>query len=170
MEPTESLRTYAEEKVSKIKKYLDFPIEAHVVLTVEKFRHIADVNLSVNGTMIKGLEETGDMYSAIDQVMDKIEKQLKRHRSKIRNRRTEGIKGENTFEMEETEEGKSPSLEGPSIEIEKMLAKPMDPEEAAMQIAMSQQDFLVFRNSRSREINVIYKRRDGNLGLIEPMS
>lgn len=170
MEPTESLRTYAEEKVSKIKKYLDFPIEAHVVLTVEKFRHIADVNLSVNGTMIKGLEETGDMYSAIDQVMDKIEKQLKRHRYKIRNRRTEGIKGENTLEMEETEEGKSPSLEGPSIEIEKMLAKPMDPEEAAMQIAMSQQDFLVFRNSRSREINVIYKRRDGNLGLIEPTS
>lgn len=170
MEPTESLRTYAEEKVSKIKKYLDFPIEAHVVLTVEKFRHIADVNLSVNGTMIKGLEETGDMYSAIDQVMDKIEKQLKRHRSKIRNRRTEGIKGENTLEIEETEEGKSPSLEGPSIEIEKMLAKPMDPEEAAMQIAMSQQDFLVFRNSRSREINVIYKRRDGNLGLIEPTS
>ena len=66
------------------------------------------------------------MYSAIDQVMDKIEKQLKRHRSKIRNRRTEGIKGENTLEMEETEEGKSPSLEGPSIEIEKMLAKKFD--------------------------------------------
>lgn len=168
MEPTESLRTYAEEKVSKIKKYLDFPIEAHVVLTVEKFRHIADVTLSVNGTMIKGLEETADMYSAIDQVMDKIEKQLKRHRSKIRKRRTEGRKAENTFEMEETEEAKSLSLEGPSIEVEKMIAKPMDPEEAAMQIAMSQQDFLVFRNSRSREINVIYKRRDGNLGLIEP--
>lgn len=170
MEPTESLRAYAEEKVSKIKKYLDFPIEAHVVLTVEKFRHIADVTLSVNGNVIKGLEETEDMYSAIDQVMDKIEKQVKRHRSKIKNRRTEGIKGESTFEMEETEEEKSLHFEGPSIEVERMLAKPMDPEEAAMQISMSQQDFLVFRNSRSKEINVIYKRRDGNLGLIEPSS
>lgn len=168
MEPTESLRTYAEEKVSKIKKYLDFPIEAHVVLTVEKFRHTADVTLSVNGTLVKGLEETSDMYSAIDQVMDKIEKQVKRYRSKIRNRRTEGIKGENTLEMEETEETKSTGLEEPGIEVEKMLAKPMDPEEAAMQLTMSPQDFLVFRNSRSREINVIYKRRDGNLGLIEP--
>ena len=71
-EPIESLKAYAEEKVSKIKKYLDSPMEAHIVLTVEKFRHQADVSLSMNGTRIKGVEETGDMYSAIDQVMDKI--------------------------------------------------------------------------------------------------
>lgn len=168
MEPIESLRTYAEEKVSKINKYLDFPIEAHIVLTVEKFRHIADVNLSLNGTMIKGIEETDDMYSAIDQVMDKIENQVKRYRSKIRERRTENKKGENNLGMEETDEETGLGLEEPGIEVEKMVAKPMDPEEAAMQFSMSQQDFLVFRNSRSREINVIYKRRDGNLGLIEP--
>ena len=168
METTESLRTYAEGKVSKIKKYLDFPIEAHIVLTVEKFRHIADVTLSIDGTRIKGVEETGDMYSAIDQVMDKIEKQVKRYRSKVRNRRAESIKGEETLETGETEKEAALGLEEPGIEIEKMVAKPMDPEEAAMQIDMSQQDFLVFRNSRSREINVIYKRKDGNLGLIEP--
>ena len=77
-EPTESLRTYAEEKISKIDKYLDSPCEAHIVLTVEKFRHQADVTLGINGTRIKGVEETGDMYSAIDQVMDKIEKQVKK--------------------------------------------------------------------------------------------
>ena len=62
--------------------------------------------------------------------------------------------------------GSSP--EEPRIENEKLFAKPMDPEEAAMQLVLSQQDFLVFRNSRSRDINVIYKRKDGNLGLIEP--
>ena len=170
MQPTESLRTYAEEKVSKIKRYLDFPLEAHVVLSVEKFRHIADVTLSVNGTWIKGLEETDDMYSAIDQVMDKLEKQVKKYLSKIRNRRTENRKGEETLGAEETEEDAAFGLEGPSIEVEKMLAKPMDPEEAAMQLSSSQQDFIVFRNSRSEEINVIYKRKDGNLGLIEPSS
>jgi len=170
MKPTESLRTYAEEKVSKIKKYLDFPLEAHVVLSVEKFRHIADVTLGVDGTWIKGIEETDDMYSAIDQVMDKLEKQVKKYRSKIRNRRTENRKGEDTLRMEETEEDVAFGLEGPSIEMEKMIAKPMDPEEAAMQLSTSQQDFLVFRNSRSEEINVIYKRKDGNLGLIEPSS
>ncbi|MGD9034071.1 MAG: ribosome-associated translation inhibitor RaiA [Desulfobacteraceae bacterium] len=170
MQPTESLKTYAEEKVSKIKRYLDFPLEAHVVLSVEKFRHIADVTLSVNGTWIKGIEETDDMYSAIDQVMDKLEKQVKKYLSKIRNRRTENRKGEETLAAEETEEDVAFGIEGPSIEVEKMLAKPMDPEEAAMQLSTSQQDFIVFRNSRSEEINVIYKRKDGNLGLIEPSS
>ncbi len=78
-EPIESLRTYAEDKISKLRKYMDAPLEAHVVLTVEKFRHQADVSMSVNGTLVKAVEETGDMYSAIDQVMDKIEKQVKRH-------------------------------------------------------------------------------------------
>jgi putative sigma-54 modulation protein len=168
MEPTESLKTYAEDKLSKIKKYLDFPIEAHVVLAVEKFRHIADVTLSVDGARIKGVEETEDMYSAIDQVMDKIEKQVKRYRSRIRNRRTENRKGEDTQNMGETEEITDLSLDEPIIEVEKMDAKPMDLEEAAMQLERSQKDFLVFRNSRSMEVNVIYKRKDGNLGLIEP--
>jgi len=168
MEPSESLRNYAEEKVSKINKYLDFPIEAHIVLAVEKFRRMADVTLSVNGTMIKAVEETEDMYSAIDQVMDKIEKQVKRFRSKKIKRRSENRKGEDSLVTKETEEIADLGLEEPIIEVEKLVAKPMDPEEAAMQFTMSQQEFLVFRNSRSREINVIYKRRDGNLGLIEP--
>ena len=168
MEPTESLKTYAAEKVSKIKKYLDFPLEAHIVLTVEKFRHSADVTLSVNGTRIKGVEETEDMYSAIDSVMDKIEKQVKRHLSKIRKRRSEKVKGEETLETEAGEEVTGIGTDEPFIEVEKMDAKPMDPEEAAMQLGMSQRDFLVFRNSNSREINVIFKKRDGNLGLIEP--
>ncbi len=167
-DPIESLKAYAEEKVSKIKKYLDTPMEAHVVLTVEKFRHQADVSLNVNGARIKGVEETGDMYSAIDQVMDKIEKQVKRHISKTRNRRSENMK--NDREGDEKEESAALSQEEQQIEVEKMVAKPMDTDEAAMQLNLSRQDFLVFRNSRSNEINVIYKRGDGNLRLIEPAS
>jgi putative sigma-54 modulation protein len=125
MEPTESLRLYAQEKLSKIKRYLDSPLEAHVVLEVEKFRHIADVTLNVDGTRIKGVEETGE--EAVVQTPDEA-----------------------------------------AIVVEKLTSKPMDPEEAAMQLNISQQDFLVFRNSRTKEMNVIYKRRDGHLGLIEP--
>ena len=168
MEPTESLKTYAEEKVSKINKILDSPSEAHIVMGVEKFRHIADVTFSVNGARIKAVEETGDMYSALDRVMDKIEIQVKRHRSKIRKRTPGNIKGEDTLVSEESEEEIRLSAEEPSIEVEKLVAKPMDPEEAAMQLEISQQDFLVFRNSGSKEINVLYKRGDGNLGLVEP--
>jgi len=170
IEASDSLKAYAEEKVSKMDKYFDFPVEAHIVLAVEKFRRSADVTLNVNGTMIKGVVETEDMYSAIDQVMDKIEKQVKRYREKTRDRRTEVRKNETTLaggEAEETAEGGPEELR---IDVEKIVAKPMDPEEAAMQFNLSQQDFLVFRNSHSREINVMYKRKDGNLGLIEPLS
>jgi putative sigma-54 modulation protein len=170
MEPTESLRTYAEDKVSKIKKYLDFPIEAHIVLAVEKFRHMADVTLSLDGTLIKGVEVTEDMYSSIDQVMDKIEIQVKKYRSKVRKRRAENRKGSIKPGEVETEEVTDLTLDEPRIEIEKMVAKPMDSEEAAMQLNMSQRDFMVFRNARSMEINVIYRRKDGHLGLIEPLS
>ena len=169
-EPIESLKAYAEEKISKMKKYLDFPMEAHIVLSVEKFRHQADVTLSVNGTRIKAVEETEDMYSAIDQVMDKIEKQVKRHISKIRDFRSENQRGEETSEIEEMEAATELAIAEPVIEVEKLVAKPMDSEEAAMQLNISNQDFLVFRNAKSMEINVIYKRGDGNLGLIEPAS
>ena len=165
VDSTESLKEYAEEKLSKIDKYFDYPVEAHVVLTAEKFRRIADITLNVNGAVIKADEETEDMYSAIDQVMDKIEIQVKRYRDKTRNRRS---KSENQLGIGQTDETIDTGVDEPSIEVEKLVAKPMDTEEAAMQFTLSQQDFLVFRNSRSGEINVIHKRKDGNLGLIEP--
>ena len=168
MEPMESLRDYALEKLSKIRKYLDFPMEAHVVMSVEKFRHQADVTLSLNGVRIKSVEETEDMYSAIDLVMDKLEKQVKRHLQKIRSRRPENLRtgiGPGTEVSEELR-----AQEEPVIEVETMVAKPMDPEEAAMQLALDRRGFLVFRNAKTMEINVIYKRGDGNLGLIDPNS
>lgn len=168
IEPTESLRVYAEEKLSKLKKYLDTTIEAHVVLEVEKFRHIADVTLNADGTRIKAVEETGDLYSAIDQVMDKIEAQLKRHRSKIREKRPEGARPVASVSEEEGAGGTVAVLEEPDIVVEKLTSKPMDPEEAAMQLTAGKREFLVFRNSKTKEMNVIYRRRDGNFGLIEP--
>ena len=168
MDPIESLKNYAEEKISKIKKYIDVPLEAHIVLSVEKFRHIADVTFSLNGTRIKAVEETEDMYSAIDQVMDKVENQVKKHIGKIRRHRGEGVKAGEKALDEALEESVEMSPDDFSIEVEKMVAKPMDPEEAAMQLMLLPQDFLVFRNAKSREINVIYRKGDGNLGLIEP--
>lgn len=175
MDPIQSVRDYAEEKVSKVDKYLDTVSEAHVVLSVEKFRHTADVTLSIDGTRIKGVEETEDMYSAIDQVMDKIEKQVKKYLSKNRTRRSPdsikagsmGQDGITEREEEDAEELMHSDEEIP-IEIEKVVAMPMDPEEAAMQLSMSQRAFFVFRNPRSGEVNVLFKRSNGNMGLIEP--
>ena len=108
------------------------------------------------------------MYSAIDKVMDKIEKQVKRYRDKIRDRNSDNIRGEGNLAQEAQKEARVGGADEPAIEVEELDAKPMDPEEAAMQIGMATQDFFVFRNAKSREINVIYRRRDGNLGLIEP--
>ena len=110
------------------------------------------------------------MYSAIDQVMDKIETQVKRHLSKTRDHRSDSIRNEEDQSIEESDEVASVAQDEPVILSEEMISKPMDPEEAAIQLDFSRRGFLVFRNAKSREINVIYKRGDGNLGLVEPRS
>ena len=88
MEPSDALKEYAVEKLSRLEKYFDAIIEAQVVLSVEKFRHIADVTVNCDGVKIKGQEQTEDMYSAIDMVMDKMERQAKRYRERFRERKS----------------------------------------------------------------------------------
>ncbi|RLB14999.1 MAG: ribosome-associated translation inhibitor RaiA, partial [Deltaproteobacteria bacterium] len=106
MEPSTELRSYVEEKVYKIKKYFDSPVEAHIVLKIEKFRHIADMTISIDGNKIKALDESGDMYSSIDQAMDKIEEQLRRLMSRKKEYRLENIKGSDLLiNGGETQEG-----------------------------------------------------------------
>lgn len=167
MEPSTELRAYVEEKVYKVKKYFDSPVEAHIVLKIEKFRHIADMTLSIDGNKIKAVDESGDMYSSIDQAMDKIEEQLRRLMSRKKEYRVENIKGSDAFiNGAETPEGQGES-EPTIIKAERVDIKPMDINEAAMQMDMSKRNFFVFSNSKSKSINIIYKRNDGNLGLIE---
>jgi len=167
MEPSTELRSYVEEKVYKVKKYFDSPVEAHIILKIEKFRHIADMTLSIDGNKIKALDESGDMYSSIDQAMDKIEEQLRRLMSRKKEYRSENIKGSdfliNGMEIQEDQAESGPTI----IKTERVDIKPMDINEAVMQMDMSKKNFLVFTNSKSKSINIIYKRNDGNLGLIE---
>jgi len=167
MEPSTELRSYVEEKVYKVKKYFDSPVEAHIVLKIEKFRHIADMTISIDGNKIKAVDESGDMYSSIDQAMDKIEEQLRRLMSRKKEYRLENIKGTdlliNGAETQEDQVESEPTI----IRAERVDIKPMDINEAAMQMNMSKRNFFVFSNSKSKSINIIYKRNDGNLGLIE---
>ena len=170
MEPSTELRSYVEEKVYKVKKYFDSPVEAHIVLKIEKFRHIADMTLSIDGNKIKAVDESSDMYSSIDQAMDKIEEQLRRLMSRKKEYRLENIKGTdlliNGVETQEDQVESEPTI----IRAERVDIKPMDINEAAMQMNMSKRNFFVFSNSKSKSINIIYKRNDGNLGLIETSS
>jgi putative sigma-54 modulation protein len=167
MEPSTELKSYVEEKVYKVKRYFDFPVEANVVLKVEKFRHIADMTLCIDGNKIKAVEQTGDMYSSIDQVMDKIEEQLRRMISRKREYKLENIKGGDFLDGEIEAQDKLAESGPKIIKTERVDIKPMDISEAVMQLDLSKGNFLVFTNSRSKNINVIYRRKDGNLGLIE---
>jgi putative sigma-54 modulation protein len=168
LDPSEHLKSYVTEKLNRFDKLLDNPAEAGVVLIVEKHRHIAEVNITGDRININGKDETGDMYSAIDMVLDKLEKQLKRSKQKIRERRA-SAKGQTRTIREEgprmTDEDAAPQ-----IKIESLDYKPMDIEEAVLQMDLTDQGFLVFTNARSSQINVLYRRKDGHYGLIQPRS
>jgi ribosome hibernation promoting factor len=171
VDPSEHLRDYAENRMTRLKKYVDEPIEIHLVLSIQKFIHSADVTIAANGIKIKAQEETGDLYSAIDMVLDKVEKQIKRQREKIKDHKGEGNSKALTEAKKMREEGEAESEEDAQIvKTERIFAKPMDVEEASLQLKMSSNEFLVFTNSKTRLINVLYRRKDGNFGLIEPTS
>ncbi|HEB76416.1 MAG TPA: ribosome-associated translation inhibitor RaiA [Nitrospirae bacterium] len=160
---TPALRDYAVNKVRKFEKYLSSITEAVVTLSVEKYRHKAEVLLKANGVMIQAEGVTGEIYSSIDEVVEKLERQTKKYKEKQISQRKES-KAQAAPQPVEAE----PSPEVKIIREKKVAMKPMTPEEAAMQMELIGQDFLVFTNADSGSINVIYRRKDGDLGLIEP--
>jgi len=168
IEPSAALKEYAEEKISRIKKYVEEPIEAHVVLSVEKFRHIAEATIKANGMGFKGSEETEDMYSAIDTLADTIESQVRKNKEKFRGRKSTSATRDfaaamNTAGTESTLVDRETRV----IRTEQVYAKPMDVDEAVMQLDLSNGEFMVFTNRHTNSINVLYRRKDGNYGLIE---
>lgn len=170
IESREALREYLQEKLSKLKKYLDFPIEANVVLAVEKHRHIAEVTLVANRLTINAQEETEDMFAAIDRVTEKLERQILKYKDKIKRYKTnpahfpEMSWRMNVYSPESFAEGGEPRI----IKTKKLMAKPMSVEEAALQLDLSQKDFLIFTNTDSKSLSIIYRLKDGNYGLLEP--
>lgn len=162
LEITQALKNYAEEKIGKFEKYLSNISEAVVTLSVEKYRHKAEVLLKVNGVLIQAEGVTGEVYSAIDEVVEKLEKQVKKYKGKLKLYR----KGEKrSAEITSTGIAERGSI----IKHKRFDIKPMNPEEAVDQMELLDKDFFVFNNDVSGAINVVYRRRDGNYGLIEPV-
>ena len=168
IDPSENLKSYVSDKLDRFDKYLDNPAEANVVLTVEKFRHIAEINIAGDKLTIIGSEQTNDMYSAIDMALDKLEKQIKKNKEKIRERRS-ASKNRNRSMLEETDILPDEDAER-QVKIRNIEYKPMDIEEAVLQMDLIEDNFLVFTNARSDRINVLYRRKDGHYGLIQPNS
>lgn len=170
MEHSDALESYAKDKVGRLSKYLDSILDAHVILSVEKNRHTAEVTMNVSGVAINGQETREDMYSAVDLLVEKVERQLKKYKDRIiRRRPAHKIPARSAtasiISSESIEEAKEPQI----IKVEDYTVKPMTLEEATMQIDLLHNDFLVFTNAGTEKVNVIYKRKDGNYGLIEPV-
>ena len=172
MDATEALKAHAAEKVSRIEKYIHTPTDAHVVLSVEKHQHRAEINVVANGMRVRGEDSSGDMYGSIDGAAAKIEKQLKRYRDKLaghKAREGHAIKVQyNILKAHAPEAEVQVGTHHAIVETKEVDARPMIVEEAIMQMELLHDDFLVFLNAKSNAVNVIYRRKDGNYGLVEP--
>ena len=181
MDPTDAIKQYAEEKVKKIKRFFPDPINANVVLALERYQHRADVTITLhNGLVLKGQNTSDDMYSSIDLAMTKIEKQVRRYKDKIRSHKP-ATGPQLPFRVDVIEEEPEPIAEpdppvvneippdlmSKVIRSDEHTAQPMSVEEAVMQLNLMNNAFLVFTNSANQAINVIYRRNDGNYGLID---
>jgi len=179
LEVTDALRSYIDRKLSKLEKHFQNIKEASVVLCVQRGMHLVEVQLEGDGVLLRGEERRGtDMYGSIDQVVEKLETRVKKFKGKHYAkpseegpREKEVIKGQAREEAfgPEGEEGETePEVMPIIVRTKRFAMKPMTPEEAAQQMELLHHDFFVFRNSDSEDVNVVYKREDGNYGLIEP--
>ena len=177
---SDSLKDYAQEKVERVNKYLDRAGEAHVVLSLERHLHHADITVHSGHFVLRGKEKSEDMYASLDLAMDKIERQLRRYKDRIKSHHNRHHAHHNQSVLEHfkvrhnvlavaTPEEKPEAHEnGPRvIRTNDLIAKAMTVNDAVMQMDLMNNDFLVFTNAASNEMNVVYRRKDGHYGLIE---
>jgi putative sigma-54 modulation protein len=163
IEPSEALKSYVSDRLNKFTRYLDGPVEAHVVLGLEKFRHLADVTIDSNGRIIKGKEENTDMYAAIDLVMDKIDMQLKKLRDKLRNPKGDRSRSAAPAPVEAEDVPALPPMRRKRVEV------PVLQLTDAVELLQSGNDgLMVFTNVASGSLNILYRRQDGSYILVEP--
>jgi putative sigma-54 modulation protein len=156
------LKEHVDEKVEHLARYFDRVDEAHVVFDSEGHRCIADVTVHASRAVISSEQTADDMRSAFDRAMEKVERQVRRHKERIRNHK--GVEATADVAMKSG----GASLDELGIVPEKLATKPMTPEEAFGELDELQVAFLVFMNSETDKVNVIYRRDDGDYGLVEP--
>lgn len=161
---TEALKEKINKKLAKFDRFFGENSEAHATLNVEKGRHIFEVTIPFNGVIVRAEEATDDMYMSIDNVIEKLERQVRKQKTKLERRMKDyNISFDTLFDnIPDTEEE-----EQKIVKTKRFTIKPMPAEEAAMQMELLGHSFFVFSNSETEEVNVIYKRKDGNYGLIE---
>ncbi len=163
---TEALKEYTTKRLSKLEKYFENTRDAQVAMSVEGERHKVEVTIPLNGMILRGEESSEDMYSSIDLVEEKLEKQLEKYKTKLhKSYRAAGLK---KALLENSATHSTPEDKFKIVRTKRFALKPMDEEEAIMQMNLLGHNFFVFFNADTEEVNVVYKRKDSNYGLIEP--
>jgi putative sigma-54 modulation protein len=162
---TEGLKSAIEAKLGKLEKYFKPDTIVNVTLSVEKDRQKIEVTIPVKGSIIRSEQVSTDMYVSIDLVEEVIERQLRKYKTKLINAKQNATNFTQAFLDEDFEES-SETIQ--IVRSKRFAVKPMDPEEACLQMELLGHSFFVFRNAETDEINVVYKRKGNNYGLIEP--
>lgn len=167
LEATDALKQYATERFSRLEKYL--PKNSHATITlsvVKKVHHIAEATIKADGVLVQASEETEEMYSSIDLLLEKIERRVRKYKEKLTDHKHHVGSAvlSNAAPAAPHPEDSIPQI----IKTKRFDLKPMSPDEAVMQMELLDKPFFVFTNAQSGHINVIYRRKDGNVGLIEP--
>ena len=167
IEVTEGLKSAIYEKIGKLERYFTPDTTVYVTLSVQKDRQKIEVTIPVKGSLVRAEQESSDMYVSIDLVEEIIERQLRRYKTKLIAREQDGGDFSSAFIEEEDEF--SEENEGINIaRVKRFPLKPMNPEEACLQMELLGHNFFVFYNAETDQVNVVYKRKGNTYGLIEP--
>lgn len=161
---TEGLKSAIHEKIGKLERYFTPDTEVHATLSVEKDRQKIEITIPMKGNIVRAEQVSSDMYVSIDLVEEIIERQLRKYKNKLVERQQDAASLSKAFVDEEIEEDDEIEI----IRSKRFAMKPMDPEEACIQMDLLGHNFFVFRNSETNEVNVVYKRKGNTFGLIEP--
>lgn len=162
---TDGLRSAVENKLGKLEKYFDKDVSVNVTLSVEKERQKIEVTIPVKGSIIRSEQTSSDMYVSIDLVEEVIERQLKKYKNKIIESKQNAS---STFTQDYIDNEYEEEAEIKIVRSKRFGIKPMDPEEACIQMELLGHNFYVFSNAETGEVNVVYKRKGNTYGLIEP--
>jgi putative sigma-54 modulation protein len=167
-EVTPKLKVLAEKKLSKLQKVLPGITNVHVILAVDKHRHIAELTVHTRNRDLTAIEESGDLATSLAAVMEKLARQAQKHVGKLRERKRRNPARASGRWVAPSAPARDGDGEVRVVKSRRFVAKPMTIDEAVLEVAAGAEGLLVFRDARTEKLNVLYRRKDGNLGLIEP--
>jgi len=165
LEVTEALKERVIKKVGKLEKFFVKGTEVHVTMSVQKNRHILEVTIPFNGVLLRAEEVNDDMYTSIDKISDVIERQIRKNRTRLEKRLHEDAFKSSNYEIDQNIDEE---YDFEIVRSKKFAIKPMAVEEAILQMNLLGHSFFMFSNAETKKVNVVYKRKAGNYGLIEP--